>query len=238
MTCDADVKRFYGLLGELETRVGGTRTVATCHGRMGWPSHGVYFFFEPGEERSTSGTGPRVVRVGTHAVSKGSRTSMWQRLSQHRGTTSGNGQHRGSIFRLLVGEALIRQGGVTLPSWGVGSSPGAAAVRVGSTRPGVVQAELPVEQHVSQVIGAMPFVWVAVDDEPGPQSVRSFIERNSIGLLSSAGLAEEDPPSAGWLGRSSTRDSVRRSGLWNQNFVGAGYDPAFLDRFEELVRVT
>jgi hypothetical protein len=28
---------------------------------------------------------------------------------------------------------------------------------------------------------------------------------------------------------------VRKSGLWNQNHVDEAYDPAFLDRFDELV---
>jgi hypothetical protein len=38
---------------------------------MSWPRRGVYFFFENGEMRSETGTGPRVVRVGTHAMRSG-----------------------------------------------------------------------------------------------------------------------------------------------------------------------
>ena len=33
---------------------------------MYWPQRGVYFFMEDGEERSDSGSGLRIVRVGTH----------------------------------------------------------------------------------------------------------------------------------------------------------------------------
>ena len=74
---------------------------------MDWPRRGVYFFFEPGESRSLSGTGSRIVRLGTHALANGSRSTLWQRLSQHRGNAKGDGgNHRGSIFRLLVGVAL------------------------------------------------------------------------------------------------------------------------------------
>ncbi len=56
----SDLVRFYTLLDRLAA-VTGSQTLATCHGRMNWPRRGVYFFFEPGESRSDSGTGPRVV---------------------------------------------------------------------------------------------------------------------------------------------------------------------------------
>jgi hypothetical protein len=42
----ADLDRFYALLVRLERAIGGTRTLAACDGRMGWPARGVYFFFE------------------------------------------------------------------------------------------------------------------------------------------------------------------------------------------------
>ena len=108
--------RFYELLSSLAAGLGGWRRLAECSGRMNWPQRGVYFFFEPGESRSRSGTGNRVVRVGTHALKDGSRSTLWQRLSQHRGNARGDGgNHRGSIFRLLVGAALARRGDCPLP---------------------------------------------------------------------------------------------------------------------------
>ena len=102
----ADMQRLYGILYDLRKRLGG-HCLKECHGRTSWPQRGVYFFFEDGELRSTSGPGPRVVRVGTHAITEKSTTTLWARLSQHRGPArTGAGNHRGSIFRLLVGEAL------------------------------------------------------------------------------------------------------------------------------------
>ncbi|HTV26286.1 MAG TPA: hypothetical protein VMF32_00715 [Xanthobacteraceae bacterium] len=99
-----DLLRFYDLLARLEEKIGGARVLSDCSGRMNWPQRGVYFFFEPGELRSDTGNGPRVVRVGTHALTDTSRTTLWKRLSQHRGTgNAGGGNHRGSIFRLLIG---------------------------------------------------------------------------------------------------------------------------------------
>jgi hypothetical protein len=43
MTTDPaeDLDRFYELLGRLGGAIGGRRTLADCHGRMGWPSRGV-----------------------------------------------------------------------------------------------------------------------------------------------------------------------------------------------------
>lgn len=110
-----DVNRFYELMAELEDRLGGARRLGECRGGMGWPRRGVYFFFEPGELREDGKT-PRVVRVGTHALKRGARSTLWGRLRQHRGTMRGKmpggGHHRGSIFRLHVGSAILRREGL------------------------------------------------------------------------------------------------------------------------------
>lgn len=222
----AHLQRFYALLDHLAKILAGPRKLADCSGRMGWPARGVYIFFEVGETRSDSGSGMRVVRVGTHALKAGSRTSLWQRLSQHRGVArSGGGNHRGSIFRLLVGEAIARQSGLDYPTWGQG----------GSARRDVRDTEQPLEQLVSWKIAAMPFLWLAVEDEPGPNSLRGYIERNAIALLSNTGAQVLDPTSGDWLGAYSGRERVRRSGLWNQNHVDESYDPDFLEVMEEQI---
>lgn len=94
-----DLKRFYQFLDELESRTG-LRDLLSASSRDGWPQRGLYFFFETGEVRTDSGSGRRVVRVGTHAVSRGSKSTLWNRLSQHRGSMkSGGGNHRGSVSR-------------------------------------------------------------------------------------------------------------------------------------------
>src|SRR5690606_40752004 len=89
-----DLCRFYDLLLQLDERIGGSRTLADCSGRLDWPRRGVYFFSEPGEMRSDSGSGLRVVRVGTHALTGTSRTTLWNRLSQHRGSSRSGGGDR------------------------------------------------------------------------------------------------------------------------------------------------
>ena len=193
---------------------------------MSWPSRGIYFFREPGEGRTDTGAGRRIVRVGTHALKAGARTSLWTRLSQHRGRArSGGGNHRGSIFRLLVGTALIEREGTKFPSWGHGNR-ASREIR---------HAEEPLERAVSGVIGAMPFLWLAVDDEPGPGSLRGHLERNAIALLSNWGKEPLDPPSPDWLGHLCNRPLVRESGLWNQRHVNEGYDRTFPDTLERLI---
>ena len=229
MTRLDDLRQFYRILGALQERLGGARMLSQCNGRLSWPQRGVYFFMEQGEERSDTGTCPRIVRVGTHALTQGSRTKLWSRLSQHRGqTTSGGGNHRGSIFRLIVGTALMASDGQQIPTWGKGNS--APAV----TR----AAETNLECRVSKVIGAMPVLWLAIDDDPSKASLRGYVERNSIALLSNYRKARLDGASQTWLGHYCDRERVRESGLWNSNHVDEQYDPAFLDRLAQLIAAT
>ena len=229
----ADLIRFYAILDRLEARAGGRRLLSGCTGRMQWPQRGVYFFMEEGEHQTDTGEGLRVVRVGTHALTATSQTTLWKRLSQHRGQAAGGGNHRGSIFRLLVGSTLLPGDG-SCPTWGLGNN----APRE------VRQREAPLEQEVSQIIGAMPFLWLEIDDPPGGESLRGVIERNSIALLSNfKSDTALDAASPAWRGRrcvqcksaGADNEKVRRSGLWNQRHVDEDYDPAFLDTFERLV---
>lgn len=223
-----DLDRFYWLLDVLEEQVGGRRRLGEATGRMTWPRAGVYFVFEPGELREDRQT-HRVARVGTHGLQRGSRSTMWGRLRQHRGTSPGNrpgGNHRGSIFRLHVGQALANRGDVkAVDTWANGSS---------APRP-VRDAEAATEAAVSQVIADMTVLWVDIDDPPGPASMRGRIEANAIALLSNSAKPPIDPASTGWLGHHARAAEIRASGLWNVRHVDETYDPRFLNDFERLV---
>lgn len=228
MSRQHDLDRFYEITSGLKNRVGGCRRLCECTGKSGWPQRGVYFFFEDGEFRA-DGVTPRVVRVGTHAVSTGSRTTLWNRLRTHRGHGDGSGNHRGSIFRLRVGQALLttKPYPITIvQTWGRG----------GTAPRDVRLAETPLEKDVSNYIGQMPFLWIELDDEPSAESKRAYLERNSIALLSNFGRPVIDPPSRHWLGKHSPEPTIRESGLWNTNHVTESYDPAFLDFFALIVR--
>ncbi len=220
MSRQGDLDLFYKSLAQLRNRHGGLRHLRDCTGKTGWPKRGLYFFFENGEFRE-DGTTPRVVRVGTHAVSTGSRTTLWDRLHTHRGHSDGRGNHRGSIFRKRVGEALLHSGAYpddVRGSWGQGSS-APKAVRV---------SERHLETEVSRYIGDMPLLWLEVDDEASKSSKRGYLERHTISLLSNFEKTGIDAPSKNWLGLASGEATIRLSGLWNTNHVDEDYDPIFL----------
>ena len=218
-----DLRRFYSLLSALQESLGGPRRLATCTGQMSWSNRGVYFFMELGENRSDSGSGHEL------SASAPMRSTKAPERDSGRGcrgpTNTGAGNHRCSIFRLLVGTALMADRRYDCPTWGIGSH-APAEIRV---------TEQTLERQVSEVIRAMPFVWLAIGDEPGPHSLRGYIERNSIALLSNFGKKPLDSPSAEWLGKHCSRERVQKSGLWNSNHVHEQYDPAFLDLLEQLV---
>lgn len=168
----------------------------------------------------SDGTTPRVVRVGTHGLKEGSRSTLYGRLTQHRGTSSGGGNHRGSVFRLHVGKALINRGLFDCPTWAKGST---------ASRE-VTLAERELEQAVSRYIGEMRIVLLSIPDEPGPASRRAYVERNAIGLL-----AGKEAPSENWLGRLTENQAIIRSFLWNVNHIDHAPDDGFVDYLEQIV---
>jgi len=224
---------FYGELARLDDKVGGRRQLSLCDGRMRWPKRGVYFFFEEGEFRE-DGITPRVVRVGTHALRPSSST-LWKRLSAHKGSPGGSlpggGNHRGSIFRLHVGTALL-----AAAEW---SSEVQSTWGHGSTAPRAVrEAEYSLEMAVTHKIGMMPFLWVNVDDEPHRESARGVIESGTIALLSNFDREPIDQASSGWLGHHANRDAVKASGLWNVNHVAGPPINDFLPVLSHFVDAT
>jgi hypothetical protein len=222
-----DVARLYKSLSILESGVGGKRLMSKCNGQQVWPKSGVYFYFEPSERRMNTEE-PRIVRVGTHSISRGSKATLWNRLRTHRGTSDGIGNHRSSIFRLHVGAAISsREPKLSVESWGIGQT---ANSKIRKTEEGL-------ERRVSTYIGSMSVLWLAIEDEASPSSDRAYIERNLIGMLVGK-IGPIDPPSQEWLGRFSPEKRIRLSGLWNLDFVDYNYSPDCLDVLDEYVLIT
>lgn len=227
------IQQFYEMLNQIEVKIGGKRTLAKCDGYMSWPERGVYFFFEAGEERKTSGSGLRCIRVGIHGLKRGGKATLWNRLRQHRGKVGGrnpgSGNHRGSVFREHIGTALTKRD--SWPEEITGNWGGSNAPRQ------IKDAEVPLERAISKHIGSMPFIWIEIDDEPGPDSLRGYIERNSIALLSNYHRKNNpiDPPSESWLGQWAKSAKVRNSGLWNSNHVDESFDMRFLETLESQI---
>jgi hypothetical protein len=234
-----NIERFYYLMDRLEEQVGGKQRLENCDGYMNWPDRGVYVFFSPDETREDSDQ-LRVTRVGTHAVSEGSKTSMWDRLKQHYGTGSGSknhphgGNHRGSVYRKRVGEAMIHREDLEdeYPSWDDRWS------SISRDRSEVRDEEYPLEKRVSEHIRRQPFLWIKIDDEPSKNSERAQLEQNIIALLSNFDKEPIDPRSGEWLGKDSPKTEIRESGLWNVNHVDEDYSSDFLELLEEKVEQT
>jgi hypothetical protein len=93
----------------------------------------------------------------------------------------------------------------------------------------LLSRERPIETSVSRLIGAMSVVCVPVEE----RAARAFVERNAIGRLSNFARALVDSPSDTWLGRHSSRQRVRESGLWNNDHVEGSYELRFLDVLRE-----
>jgi hypothetical protein len=223
---------FYSSIRELYIGQNGGRILGECTGKMLWPERGVYFLLEPDEKLDNKKFRPlvyRIVRIGTHAVSAGSKATLWNRISTHRGVVAGTGNHRSSIFRLHVGAALIRKSpdAWPIPSWGIGQAAGRE----------IQERERPLEQAVSQAMGRMRLLWLDVPDEPSPHSDRSYIERNSIGLLSRAALLH-NPQSPVWLGKWSPQIRIALSGLWNLDHLYGIPDADFTSILTKYVDIT
>jgi hypothetical protein len=228
MPRNEDLDEFYEIMDALEQKAGGKKLLSECDGKMPWPQRGVYFFFENRELRENGSM--RIVHVGANGMLEGSQSTLWERLRQHRGNTTGEhkggGNHRGSTFRLQVGTALITKNGYNVPTWGAGEF----------SESEVSEAEHEVEKQVSDYIRAMPFLWLSIDDPPGPESQRGVIEKNAIGLLSNYEKEEViDSAFSGWLGRYAENEKVRHSGLWNVNYIEEEYESDFLGKLREFV---
>lgn len=227
-TLDRLFKRFYRIMRRLWISQLGGRRIADCSGQLAWPELGVYFITET--ELAAGGRQmPRIVRVGTHAVSLGSQASLWNRVSTHRGTGQGGGSHRSSIFRTHVGRALMNcDPHQEWPeTWGKGQT-AVKSVREGETA---------LEKQVSLAIGDMKLLWLSVPDKAGPGSDRAYLERNTIGLLSRAVILSPTMATS-WLGDFSDDWRIAASGLWNLDHLFVPPDPDFLDVLEAYVDVT
>jgi len=219
------IERFYDSINKLAYYFP-YRKLKECNGNIWWPEQGIYLFYEKGELRNNNE--PRVVRIGTHGISKGSKTTLWNRLKTHKGTNEGFGNHRGSVFRKLIGQALINRDHLKdkYINWGIGNN---------ATKD-IKEIEKPLEYRVSEIIGEMPFLFLEIKGEASSNNMRAFIETNTIALLSNVNKQQPiDKPSKDWLGLFTKNKKIINSGLWNRNDVDKKYDPFFLDKLDEFI---
>jgi hypothetical protein len=186
----------------------------------GVPSDGLYFFYEDGEINSHDG-GPRIVRVGNHPRSVG---GLRNRLRNHY-----SGNKNGSVFRKLLGGALIRRRNPHDPCLLPGPGQGHWERQDERT----CSRCKPVEQEVSRLLKEhFSFRCVRIVDRT---------ERNRFEQLLIASLPRCPgcKASATWLGQHAHSLKVRQSGLWNSDFIDSmPLTSSELSRFENLVQQT
>lgn len=224
-----DLSVMYAELSRLAHGLGEFTTLQDCRSLNGIPGKGIYLFFEDNEKRFIDNNVLRVVRVGTHAVSKNAKSTLWGRMRTHLGTSDGGGSHRSSIMRLHIGRALLECDRPNAPheSWGIGQS---ASKKI-------LTSEKELEASVSKYISKMRVLWLNVPDEPGPNSDRAFLEQNLIGLLAGQ-TGPVDVGTSDWLGYWSPHPAIKRSQLWNVDYTEGSYRRDFLGVLTDYVSAT
>jgi hypothetical protein len=193
----------------------------------GMPEAGVYLFFDAQEFRIKDLTQPRVVRVGTHGVAAGSKATLRNRIKTHLGTSSGEGNHRSSIFRLHVGRSILNAGRTSgVHTWGSSSA----------SKEGLI-AERGLEKMVSDYLSELQVALIEIPGISDKANDRSYIEQNLIAVFSNR-CTPLDPPSYQWLGNCSDKREIRKSGLWNVNHVEQQCDPHFIEVLNHYISVT
>ncbi len=179
------------------------------------PQNGIYFFYEEGEFCSHTGKA-RIVRVGTH----GERATLRKRLRQHYRLN-----REGSVFRKHLGTALLKKKGFLddqISEWRKGRK----SKRWNDFKD--------TEDEICQLLRSKFFFRVIAVDSANE---RKILEEK---LIASLAVCSECKPSTGWLGRFAWSKKIRKSGLWNSNYVDSEnkMDAEDLERLRQLVRQT
>lgn len=222
-----NVHRLYSKINTLVTQIGGIRQFSECNGKMYWPQRGVYLFVDYNEFSPATSNIPKIVRVGTHGVSRGSKTRLWDRLKTHKGLNDGGGSHRSSVFRLHVGNAIIKRDDIKCATWAEGQN---ASKEVRAN-------EQYLERLVSEYIGSLGVIFIDINDDPSAQSLRAFIESNTIAMLSTINYSM-DFASASWLGYCSNKTEIRNSSLWNINATRATVSSDYFPTLDACIETT
>lgn len=221
----SDIRRLYNLIDSFQ-EAGNIFKLKKLHEQI-LPIQGVYLFIDKGETNLLGKPG-RIIRIGTHAVSVGSKSTLRNRLKTHLGAKDGTGNHRSSIFRLHVGQALFS----TLSkrdcndTWGIDRP----------TTMEFINTERHHERLVTEYLANLYVFIIPVLDAASRFSLRASIERQMIALFTEDLLPLESP-SDQWLGKDSPKALISSSGLWNIQHVGSTYDPAGAGNIRDIENI-
>jgi len=225
---EKNIKKLYDYLFELADKTEQPRLLKECKKRgKYWPDKGVYFILDSSESSKTSGKNPKIVRIGTHQVRVNSKSTLWGRIKAHKGTNNEDGYHRSSVFRIHVGNAIIKKEGLKCKTWGEGNR----------TKKEIHIGEKEIEKKVSEHIGKLKVIVLSVNDEASPNSDRAKLEKNLIALISAKNNNSEKNSNK-WLGKKSPRNEIRESSLWNIDYVDDKFDEKCFKILEKYIEQT
>lgn len=163
------------------------------------PENGIYMLFEKGENGHG---GNRIVRVGTHT----GRNQLRSRLRQHFLTSNKDR----SIFRKNIGRCFLnKESDPYLASWELDLTSRASKDLHSSSVD--MEKQKVVEKKISDYMQKNFFFAVIRVDE---KNARLTLESK---IISTVSHCNECGPSKKWLGRYSTKNKIRESGLWLVN---------------------
>jgi hypothetical protein len=160
------------------------------------PKNGIYILFEKGEFAHSTN---RIVRIGTHTGQNQLRSRLFQHFLKENKDRS--------IFRKNIGRALLNKNNDSfLEKWELDLTTRNAKDQHSNSVDFDKQKEI--EKRVTKFIqDNFSFVVFEIDDK----DKRLYFESR---IISTVSLCEECKSSENWLGNSSPKEKIRKSGLW------------------------
>ena len=163
------------------------------------PENGIYILFEKGEFAHSTN---RIVRIGTHTGNNQLRSRLFQHFL--------NENKDRSIFRKNIGRALLNKDkDIFLEQWEIDLTTKNAKNLYSNSADFIKQKET--EKRVTKYIqDNFSFVVFQIDSKDKRLEIESKI-------ISTVSLCEECKSSENWLGNTSPKEKIGKSGLWLVN---------------------
>ena len=184
--------------------------------------NGLYLFYEKGEVSKHAPLG-RIVRIGNHPHSQ---NGLKKRLRMHY-----SGNKNGSVFRKSIGGAFMRKANPNNPC--LLPAPGKGHWEKQDMH--TCEKCQPVENQVSELLRSN-FAFRCIEIQN--RELRNRFEEMLVATISFCPTCK---PSTNWLGKFAYNQNVKKSGLWNSDYVfnqNAILRTQHLETFSNIVKAT
>ena len=173
---------------------------------QGIPKNGIYILFEKGELAHSTN---RIVRIGTHTGNNKLRSRLKEHLNENKDR---------SIFRKNIGRALLnKDNNPFIEQWNKMNLAKKIKKALDPNSVEFIKQE-EIEKRIKEIEGRVTkyivdnisFVVFQIDDKKKRLELESKI-------ISTVSRCDECKPSPNWLGLSSPKEKIRKSGLWLVN---------------------